>query len=226
MTNRLAGVEPPPDVFAAVMATGVLSVAAEDHHYPGISETTGVLASLGLLVLVVVVILRRRSVRWDLHDPDVMLRLFTFVAACAVLDSRLDAFPVPVRALGLVALAAWLVLIVLTMRNMAARSWRELRDRARGAWELASVGTSGLAIAATKLARHPVDQRWLVVAVTGHRVAGVLLGRVRGMVGHGRRRAAVVGPHPAGRAGQRFGIVMPADRSSRAASARIVWGSS
>ncbi|TVS83751.1 tellurite resistance/C4-dicarboxylate transporter family protein [Mycobacterium helveticum] len=165
MTNRLAGVEPPPDVFAAVMATGVLSVAAEDHHYPGISETTGVLASLGLLVLVVVVILRRRSVRWDLHDPDVTLRLFTFVAACAVLDSRLDAFPVPVRALGLVALAAWLVLIVLTVRNMAARSWRELRDRARGAWELASVGTSGLAIAATKLARHPVDQRWLVMAV-------------------------------------------------------------
>ncbi|WP_407687202.1 TDT family transporter [Mycobacterium sp. HUMS_1102779] len=80
MTNRLAAVEPSPDVFAAVMATGVLSVAAENHHYPGISETTGVLASLGLLVLVALVLFRRRSVRWDLHDPDVTLRLFTFVA--------------------------------------------------------------------------------------------------------------------------------------------------
>lgn len=165
MTNRLAAVEPSPDVFAAVMATGVLSVAAEDHHYAGISEATGVLASLGLLALVALVVVRRRSVRWDLHDPDVTLRLFTFVAACAVLDSRLDAYPVLVRSLGLVALPAWLVLIVLSVRNMAAHSWRELRDRARGAWELASVGTSGLAIAVTKVARYPVDERWLAVAV-------------------------------------------------------------
>lgn len=165
MTNWLAAVEPSPDVFAAVMATGVLSIAAENHHYPGISEMMGVVAALGLLVLVALVLFRRRSVRWDLHDPDVTLRLFSFVAACAVLDSRLDAHPVLVRALGLVALPAWLVLIVLSIRNMSALSWRELRDHAHGAWELASVGTSGLAIAATKMARAPVDQRWLAVAV-------------------------------------------------------------
>ena len=47
MTIRLADVEPSPDVFAAVMATGILSIAAGNHHYLRISETMGVLASLG-----------------------------------------------------------------------------------------------------------------------------------------------------------------------------------
>ena len=56
MTFRLADVEPSPDVFAAVMATGILSVAAGNHHYRQISETMGALASLGLVVLVALVI--------------------------------------------------------------------------------------------------------------------------------------------------------------------------
>jgi tellurite resistance protein TehA-like permease len=56
VTFRLADVEPSSDVFAAVMATGILSVAAGNHHYRQISETMGVLASLGLVVLVALVI--------------------------------------------------------------------------------------------------------------------------------------------------------------------------
>jgi tellurite resistance protein TehA-like permease len=90
---RLADVEPSPDVFAAVMATGILSIAAGDHRYLQISETMGVLASLGLVVLIALVIATRRHAHWDLRDPDVTLRLFTFVASCAVLDSRLTSRP-------------------------------------------------------------------------------------------------------------------------------------
>ena len=165
MTIRLADVEPSPDVFAAVMATGILSIAAGNHHYLRISETMGVLASLGLVVLVFLVIVRRRLARWDLADPDVTLRLFTFVAACAVLDSRLQSQRVLVRVLGVVALLSWLVLIVLSARNMSAVSWSALRERAHGAWELASVGTSGLAIVATEVARYTTDNWWLGVAV-------------------------------------------------------------
>jgi hypothetical protein len=44
VTIRLADVEPSPDVFAAVMATGILSIAADNHHYRQITETMGVLA--------------------------------------------------------------------------------------------------------------------------------------------------------------------------------------
>lgn len=161
--SQLGRIEPSPDVFAVVMATGILSVAADKHHYTRISETLGVLATLGLVLLFGIAAGSR--VRWDLKDPDVTLRLFTFVAACAVLDSRLANVDVVVLALGATALASWLVLAGLTARNMAANSWTTLRDRAHGAWELGSVGTSGLAIVATAVARHTAQHWWLAVAV-------------------------------------------------------------
>lgn len=88
MTLRLADAEPSPDVFAAVMATGIVSIAAEKHQYRLISETMGVLASPGLVFLIALVILTRRFRVWDLRDPDITLRLFTFFAACAVLGRR------------------------------------------------------------------------------------------------------------------------------------------
>ena len=48
MAVRLADIEPSPDVFAVVMATGILSIAADSHSYQWISDTLGVLATLGL----------------------------------------------------------------------------------------------------------------------------------------------------------------------------------
>lgn len=163
MKVRLADLEPSPDVFAAVMATGILSVAAAQHEYRQISEMMGILASLGLAVLVVLVIVTRRFAVWDLKDPDVTLRLFTFVAACAVLDSRLADVPSLVWALGVAALVSWLVLIALSARNISSRPFPVLRDDAHGAWELASVGTSGLAIVATKVALN-TSAHWVLQA--------------------------------------------------------------
>jgi tellurite resistance protein TehA-like permease len=164
---RLADVEPSPDVFAAVMATGIVSIAARNHHYRVISDALGVLATLGLVVLVVLVIVVGVVKRtfWDLKDPDVTLRLFTFVAACAVLDSRLASHRVVLEVLGVVALSAWLVLSALTVRNMSARSRAVLRDGAHGAWELGSVGTSGLSIVAATVARHVHWWLWVAVPV-------------------------------------------------------------
>jgi tellurite resistance protein TehA-like permease len=162
---RLADLEPSPDVFAAVMATGILSIAAGKHQYALISETLGVLATLALLILIALVLVTGAIASWDLTDPDVTLRLFTFVAACAVLDSRLASYRVVMLMLGAVALLSWLALIALSARNMSAHSWPTLRDRAHGAWELASVGTSGLAIVATLVARHTPERWALWVAV-------------------------------------------------------------
>ncbi len=156
---------PSPDVFAAVMATGILSIAAEQHHYTKISETLGLLATLGFVALLALVLMTGRLKSWDRTDPDVTLRLFTFVAACAVLDSRLTDIEAVVVALGVTASVSWLALAVLTTRNMAANSWTALRDRAHGAWELGSVGTSGLAIVATQVARHTPEHWWFWVAV-------------------------------------------------------------
>jgi Voltage-dependent anion channel len=162
---RLADVEPSPDVFASVMATGVLSIVASRHDYVRISETMRILAALGLVILVVVVIVTRRLSLWNLKDPDVTLRLFTFVAACAVLDTRLSSNVSVLRVLGAVALSSWLVLIVLSARNMWAHRGTMLRDHAHGAWELASVGTSGLAIVMAALALHTGHRWWLAIAL-------------------------------------------------------------
>ncbi|WP_437436048.1 hypothetical protein [Mycobacterium colombiense] len=147
MTIRFADVEPSPDVFAAVMATGILSIGAHDHGYRLISDTMGVIATVGLLLLVALVVAKvampGQKLGWDLTDPDVTLRLITFVAACAVIDTRLSSNVWVARVLGAVALASWLVLILFSARNMLAYRWTELRDRAHGRWQLGSVGTSG-----------------------------------------------------------------------------------
>ncbi|MGB6207924.1 tellurite resistance/C4-dicarboxylate transporter family protein [Mycobacterium sp.] len=169
MNLRSSDIEPPPDVFAAVMATGIVSVGARDHHYFTLSDAVGGLASLSLGVLVVAIIAaaaaRIRKLFWDLTDPDTALRLFTFVAACAVLDTRLSFNLAILRVLGVLALLAWLVLIVLTVRNMSAHRWSALRDHAHGAWELASVGTSGLVIVMSEVSRHTGHRWWLLAAL-------------------------------------------------------------
>ncbi|WP_102419510.1 tellurite resistance/C4-dicarboxylate transporter family protein [Mycobacterium sp. 4858] len=164
-----ADVEPTPDVFAAVMATGILSIAARDHGYGRISDTLGVVATAGLAVLTLLVVAtvlgRRRTSRWDATDPDVTLRLFTFVAACAVIDTRLQSNVWVLRTLGAVGLCSWLALIALSSRNMLTRRWATLRDHAHGAWELGSVGTSGLAIVIARAAYHTGHRWWVAVAV-------------------------------------------------------------
>ncbi len=55
MTIRFADIELSPDVFAAVMATGILSIGAHNHGYWLISDTMGVIATLGLVLLLALV---------------------------------------------------------------------------------------------------------------------------------------------------------------------------
>ena len=169
---RLADLEPSPDVFAAVMATGILSIVASYHRYVWISDTLGVVATLGLVFLLVLVVTTQglafrgpRMVRRDLRDPDFTLRLFTFVAACAVVDARLSFNAWVLRTLGAVALCSWLVLMALSARDMWARRPAVLRDHAHGAWELASVGTSAVAIVLAQVAHYTGHRWWLVIAV-------------------------------------------------------------
>lgn len=131
-----------PDVFAAVMATGIVSVAAADH---GIDAVSGVLAAVAVVALPVLVYLSAVAWKrdaWSITgDLDTAMGLFTYVAACCVLAARFSGVQFVVLVFGGLALQGWLSLTPLVTRGM----W-SVRDRARGGWELVSVATSGLAI--------------------------------------------------------------------------------
>ena len=149
MPSRLTGISVPPDVFAAVMATGIVSIAADDHDFRSISDALDTVAIVGMAAVGMFAL--RAVRRWDYRDPDIVLRLFSFVAACAVLATRLQTHRGALWALGVLAVLAWLVLAPLAARDMWSRGWIELRDHAHGGWELASVATSAVAIMTAEL---------------------------------------------------------------------------
>lgn len=134
-----------PDTFAAVMATGIVSIAALDHGYGVVSDVLLVAAAIALPVLIVAAAFAWRRESWSLTNLDVALRLCTYIAACAVVGARLAEHRIVLWVLAGMALQGWLSLAPLVARRMW-RDRRGLRERARGGWELASVATSGLAI--------------------------------------------------------------------------------
>jgi hypothetical protein len=142
-------VRPPPDVFAAVMATGIVSIAAEEHG-PSVLTYALTVVAVAAFASALVWTTRAAALRpivavRDRRDLDWLLRSFTFVAACTVLAARFAAITGLDWVLGAAAAAAWLVLAVLAVSQVRTRSPVELRDQAHGAWLLASVATSGLA---------------------------------------------------------------------------------
>ena len=84
---------------------------------------------------------------WRLSDLDTAVGLLTYVAACCVLATRFDSSTGWwCWSSAALALQGWLSLAPFVVRGMWRLGPRGLRDQARGAWELASVATSGLAI--------------------------------------------------------------------------------
>lgn len=134
-----------PDTFAAVMATGIVSIAALDHGFDVVSDVLIVAAAIALPVLIVAAAAAWRRESWVVTDLDVALRLCTYIAACAVVGARLAEHRIVLWVLAAMALQGWLSLAPVVARRMW-RDRRGLRERARGGWELASVATSGLAI--------------------------------------------------------------------------------
>ncbi len=129
-----------PDAFAAVMATGIVAIATQDH---GFERVSAILAAVSVVLFAVLVVAAVARLRPDFGDIDVPIQLLTFVAACAVVATRLNWWP-----LSVVGLVGWLALMPLVFRDMWRHRWTCLRDRARGGGELVSVATSGLAIVA------------------------------------------------------------------------------
>jgi len=140
-----------PDTFAALMATGIVSIAAVDHGFGVISEVLIVLAAGALPAMIVAAAIAWRRESWSLNDLDVALRLCTYIAACAVVAARLAEHRIVLWVLAGMALQGWLSLAPVVARLMWRARGAGLRDRARGGWELASVATAGLAIVTADL---------------------------------------------------------------------------
>ena len=135
MRSRFAGLPLPPDAFASVMATGIVSISAHDHHYRWISWVLAAIAAATMVVLTALAVVKtavRQRFPFDLTDPDVAVRLFTFVAACTVLGARFEAHPGVLGILATIAWITWFVLIAATARGMWAHRGTDLRDRATG----------------------------------------------------------------------------------------------
>lgn len=138
-----------PDVFAAVMATGIVSIAAADHGYDLISGVLAVIAVVALPALTLMAARRWRE--FDMRDPGVTMPLFTYVAACAVLAARFADHRIALWVFAGLALQGWVTLTPIAARSVWRHRWIGLRDNARGGWELASVATNGLAIVCADL---------------------------------------------------------------------------
>jgi len=147
------------------MATGIVSMAAADHGYHVINDVLVVLAAVGLAVLVAVAVFAWCREPLDLKEPDVPIQLLTFVAACAVVGTRLNWSQTVHWSLAVVAFSSWLFLLPLAFRAMLRYRWTGLRDRARGGGELISVATSGLAILAADLGMTNLAIALLVFAI-------------------------------------------------------------
>jgi tellurite resistance protein TehA-like permease len=184
---RFVQSEPSPDLFPAVMATGIVSIAADAHRYGCLGIGLGILALVGFGGLAarfaVAAVTHRAQTAVLARDPDVALRMFSFVAACAVLAARWEDHPAAVWLLGGLALAGWLLLTPLATYDVAAWKSTDLRDHARGGWLLPSVATAGLAITATSLARQDRAPELVVVAVMAWIVAIVVYLAVVWLIG-------------------------------------------
>lgn len=167
-TFRVLDLDLPPDMFAIVMATGIVSVAAYDHQYRWIGGALAAAASIMFVVLAIglgIRILTRGGVILaQSRDPDVTLRMFTFVAGASVLGVVWRQFPVAVWILTILGLIGWLVLVPLGARGVWSRPPAELRDHVHGAWLLVSVGTAGLA---TSMADLAIIQRFRPLVIIG-----------------------------------------------------------
>lgn len=135
-----------PDAFAAVMATGIVSIAAADHGWDVVSVSLAVVAAVALPVVMVLCAGGWRRESWSLRDVDTAVGLLTYVAACCVLAARFDEHRWVVLALGGMALQGWASLLPFVIRGLWRLRWVGLRDHAHGAWQLVSVSTSGLVI--------------------------------------------------------------------------------
>jgi tellurite resistance protein TehA-like permease len=147
-----------PGYFALVMATGIVSIAMQNHLAYPISVTLLWLAGVEYVALLGVYLWRlasfRSAVAADLSDPGRAFGYFTFVAATNVLGTRLALDQHRIAALVLLAVGwlAWLVLgYVIPWTAVLGHAHHPILQNANGTWFIWVVASQSIAVLAATL---------------------------------------------------------------------------
>lgn len=174
-----------PGYFALVMATGIVSVALHNDRRYVLSVLLLWVAAVAYATLATLTVVRliafRSAVADDLADPRRAFGLFTFVAATAVLGTRLaiDAHYTAGFVLLVVAMSAWLVLgYVVPWTAVLGHTQRPVLQHANGTWFIWVVASQSVAVLAAVL--QPVvgfaERELALLAVLGWSVGVFLYG--------------------------------------------------
>ena len=169
-----------PGYFALVMATGIVSTAADAD---GATRLSAVMLVVGLVCYLVLIVMNGwriasypREFQADATSPRTAFSLFTFVAASDVLGARLagDGHYAATAVLLVLAGAAWLYLSYGTpLTLITRRGGQSALAGVNGTWFLWTVGTQSIVVAIASLAR-PVPGSLATVA-TALWAVGVVL---------------------------------------------------
>ncbi|MEO6887345.1 MAG: tellurite resistance/C4-dicarboxylate transporter family protein [Jatrophihabitantaceae bacterium] len=147
-----------PGYFALVMATGIVSIAMQNHHAYPISVTLLWLTGIEYAVLVVAygwrLIAFWSAARTDFADPARAFGFFTFVAATDVFGTRLaiDGHHQVALVLLTAGSLAWLVLgYVIPWTAVLGHARRPVLQYANGTWFIWVVASQSIAVLAAAL---------------------------------------------------------------------------
>jgi tellurite resistance protein TehA-like permease len=172
-----------PAYFALVMATGIVSIAAQLLAIPFIPRAllaVNVVAFVVLWVLTIIRIARfPRDVFADLIDHQRGVGFFTAVAAASVLGSQLVIVAKDTRfafALWLLTVALWLILIYAVFAAFTVKEIKPPLDEGiSGGWLVAVVATQSVSTLASVLAPSCADAETLLFVSLAFWLAGGML---------------------------------------------------
>ena len=156
MTTELRALH--PGNFAAVMATGILSIGWGGLGQAALADALAWLALLGWLLLLALsagrLLRHADAVRIDLLNPRMVFSFFTLVAATSIVGLLLHARGHPHLALGcwVLAFVAWCALLYLAFAVLTFLTHENNVNIVHGGWLIAIVGTQSLVVLGGRIA--------------------------------------------------------------------------
>lgn len=147
-----------PGNFAAVMASGIISVGFSLLGYPVLAELLAVAALAGWVLLLLLSLLRLlrypRVVGIDLRNPRMVFSYFTLVAATSIVGILMAQHGQARAALAcwVLAFLAWALLLYLAFAVLTFLTHEHNVNIVHGGWLIAIVGTQSLVLLGGRIA--------------------------------------------------------------------------